>query len=307
MDGEVPSEVLEFFLPEAEEHLQIIIECLLSLEGNSNQEEINRLFRSIHTIKGSAAQVGLHRLSAVAHSLEELIGQMRSGALQPSAAIVDLCLDGVDALRKFLHRGWTDEAEMREAVEPLLIRISELAPEFVANLIAPTPESESVTVGADSHSEGAPLSSTSDEADAKEHADIQAGAALVAASRSAGPPAPSKSVRIALDRLDRMMNAVGELVINRTRMIGRLKELGKLVEVLNFSKARLTGKVSEFQEKHEYSHIGVGHVWTDSVRMARPRGFGSRMPSSPDSATRLAISASWNSIATTTSIFFRAP
>jgi chemosensory pili system protein ChpA (sensor histidine kinase/response regulator) len=62
-------------------------------------------------------------------------------------------------------------------------------------------------------------------------------------------------VRISLDRLDRMMNAVGELVINRTRMLGRLAELSKLVEVLSFSKGRLAGKVSEFQEKHEFNRI----------------------------------------------------
>jgi len=49
-----------------------------------------------------------------------------------------------------------------------------------------------------------------------------------------------------------MMNAVGELVINRTRMLGRLAELEKLADVLNFSKARMSDKVTEFQEKHEF-------------------------------------------------------
>ncbi|HYL46801.1 MAG TPA: response regulator, partial [Candidatus Limnocylindrales bacterium] len=67
----------------------------------------------------------------------------------------------------------------------------------------------------------------------------------------------AKSVRISLERLDRMMNAVGELVINRTRMLGRLAELSKLVEVLNFSKGRLSGKISDFQEKHEFSRLDV--------------------------------------------------
>ena len=38
-------------------------------------------------------------------------------------------------------------------------------------------------------------------------------------------------------------------------MLGRLSELGKLVEVLTFSKSRLSGKVSEFQEKHEFTRI----------------------------------------------------
>src|SRR5207302_7602524 len=65
----------------------------------------------------------------------------------------------------------------------------------------------------------------------------------------------SKSVRIGLERLDRMMNAVGELVINRTRMLGRLAELEKLADVLNFSKGRMSDKVAEFTEKHEFSQI----------------------------------------------------
>jgi chemosensory pili system protein ChpA (sensor histidine kinase/response regulator) len=62
-------------------------------------------------------------------------------------------------------------------------------------------------------------------------------------------------VRIALDRLDSMMNAVGELVINRTRMLGRLAELERLAEVLNFSKGRMSEKIGDFQEKHEFSRL----------------------------------------------------
>src|SRR5260370_40560042 len=77
---------------------------------------------------------------------------------------------------------------------------------------------------------------------------------LVAAKEPAAMP-QSKSVRIALERLDRMMNAVGELVINRTRMLGRVAELERLADVLNFSKARMTDQVSQFQEKHEFGRI----------------------------------------------------
>ena len=52
-----------------------------------------------------------------------------------------------------------------------------------------------------------------------------------------------------------MMNTVGELVINRTRMVGRVAELEKLVDTLSFSKERLQGKVGEFQEKYEFNRI----------------------------------------------------
>jgi chemosensory pili system protein ChpA (sensor histidine kinase/response regulator) len=229
-DGEVGEEVLEFFIPEAEEHLQAVTECLLALEASPNPDEIHRLFRSMHTIKGSAAQVGLHRLSAVAHRVEDLIGQLRDGALHPSAEIVDICLESVDVLKKFLHRQWAGDLEMRASVDPLLAKIAELVPEEAAEARAEYP--------------------------APSKNEKSAGGETASAKREAPQALPqAKSVRISLDRLDRMMNAVGELVINRTRMVGRLSELAKLVEVLNFSKSRLSGKVSEFQDKHEFSRI----------------------------------------------------
>ena len=78
-DGDIPPEILEFFVPEAEEHLQVVQDCLLGIETSSDPETVNRLFRSMHTIKGSAAQVGLHRISRVAHSAEDLIGRVRDG------------------------------------------------------------------------------------------------------------------------------------------------------------------------------------------------------------------------------------
>jgi chemosensory pili system protein ChpA (sensor histidine kinase/response regulator) len=239
-DDEVPQEVLEFFVPEAEEHLQAVTECLLALEGNPNADEINRLFRSMHTIKGSAAQVGLHRLSAVAHRVEDLIGRLRDGLLQPSAEIVDLFLQSVDVLKQFLHRQWPSDADMVAIVDPLLTRIAELAPEEIEEPSAETAAAEASDVPAASAEP------------------IAAGAAPRSPATQALPQA--KSVRISLEWLDRMMNAVGELVINRTRMLGRLTELQKLVEVLQFSKARLTGKVSEFQEKHEFSRIRPNFV-----------------------------------------------
>src|SRR5213075_797739 len=127
-DDEVPDEILEFFQPEAEKHLQIVSDCLLALEGNNNPEEINKLFRAIHTVKGSAAQVGLKRLGAIAHRVEDLIGRLREGEIEPSAAVVDLCLASVDVLKKTLHREWTDEIEMRTEVDSLLGRIAEFAP-----------------------------------------------------------------------------------------------------------------------------------------------------------------------------------
>src|SRR5262249_30078578 len=128
-DGDVRAEILEFFVPEAEEHLQVVTDCLLSLETNPSPDEIHRLLRAMHTVKGSAAQVGLQRIARVAHRAEDLMGRVRDGALRPSAEIVDLCLEAVDALKKFLYRQWSDEDSMQSTVRTLFARIARLVPE----------------------------------------------------------------------------------------------------------------------------------------------------------------------------------
>ena len=241
-DDDVPREVLDFFIPEAEEHLQIATQCLLGLESTPDTEEIHRLFRSVHTIKGSAAQVGLRRLGAVAHRLEDLIGQLRDGALPSSPEITDVCLQSLDALRKFLHRQWASDDEMRLTVGPLLARIAQWIPEELLE--------EAVNAGEGARPEGS-------EGDA-----APAASAHPSPGGSAKPGergAQAKSVRISLARLDDMMNSVGELVINRTRLVGRMAELKKLVEVLGISRKRLSDKVAEFQEKYEFTRLGISN------------------------------------------------
>src|SRR5437762_3303908 len=239
-DEEVPDEILEFFQPEAEEHLQVVSDCLISLEGNNNPEEINKLFRAIHTVKGSAAQVGLKRLGAIAHRVEDLIGRLRDGEIEPSPGVVDLCLESVDVLKKTLHRQWASEVEMRTGIDSLLGRIAEFAPL--------DPEDAEVSAG----SAGA--------AELRHASEVAATTKIATPAKKPGKQSASgtstvKSVRIALARLDRMMNTVGELVINRTRMVGRVAELEKLIDTLSFSKERLQGKVAEFQEKYEFNRI----------------------------------------------------
>ncbi|HEX9234232.1 MAG TPA: response regulator [Candidatus Acidoferrum sp.] len=235
-DDEVPAEILEFFQPEAEEHLQIVSDCLLSLEANHSPEEINKLFRAIHTVKGSAAQVGLKRLGGIAHRVEDLIGRLREGEIDPLPQVIDLCLESVDVLKKTLHKQWGNEAEMRTGVDSLLNRIAEVAPM----------DAEDAPVAAEA-------ATANDSAESETAASAQS--ATPKTGKAPNAAAVAKSVRISLSRLDRMMNTVGELVINRTRMLGRVTELERLRDTLGFSKERLQGKVAEFQEKYEFNRI----------------------------------------------------
>ncbi|HJX00645.1 MAG TPA: Hpt domain-containing protein, partial [Terriglobales bacterium] len=265
-DVEVPAEILEFFVPEAEEHLQIVQDCLLAVESSAaDPEVINRLFRAMHTIKGSAAQVGLQRISRVAHRAEDLIGRIRDGELKPSQQLIDLCFESVDAIKKFVYNQWPDESTLQRSVKSLLDRLSLVAPAADEEKPAlepdtrTTPQAPVQTGDAGSFARSPQpqtLSPTLASAGQLE-ADSEQEPEFIAGLRSMEPAAlpQSKSVRIALDRLDSMMNAVGELVINRTRMLGRLTELERLAEVLNFSKGRMSEKIGEFQEKYEFSRL----------------------------------------------------
>ena len=274
-DDEIPQEVLEFFIPEAEEHLQVVTECLLSLEANPQaSEEIHRLFRAIHTVKGAAAQVGWRRIARVAHRTEDLVGHLRDGLLMPSTEIVNICLESVDVLKQILYRQWPDEAALQHSLQGLLRRIDRWVSEEPEK--APSANSRLATASAASQS-----GNRSEEAAHSEFAEVVRPvsdptseippAVSPAAGASTGPEAIqsplvdppagikalplSKSVRVSLELLDQMLNMVGELVTSRTRMRGRLTELEQLANMLNFSRERMCEKLSEFHQKYESGNL----------------------------------------------------
>jgi chemosensory pili system protein ChpA (sensor histidine kinase/response regulator) len=203
----------------------------------------------------------------VAHRLEDLIGLLRDGALHSNAEITDACLQTVDALRKFLHRQWTSDDEMRSTVGPLLARMARWIPEDLL---------EDASTGEDA----ARPESLETDAEAAPAAPAHASQGGTGKTSDRGPQA--KSVRISLARLDDMMNSVGELVINRTRLIGRMAELKKLVEVLGISRKRLSDKVAEFQEKYEFNRLGNGNSDGGSTEPRKAAGFvqGEQQPAS---------------------------
>ncbi|HMB19939.1 MAG TPA: Hpt domain-containing protein, partial [Spirochaetota bacterium] len=67
-------EYQDIFLEEADEQLQELNQNLLALEkGGTDQEVINNIFRAAHSLKSSAAFVGLSDLSDLAHKMENLL------------------------------------------------------------------------------------------------------------------------------------------------------------------------------------------------------------------------------------------
>ncbi|NGZ05499.1 MAG: hybrid sensor histidine kinase/response regulator [Magnetococcales bacterium] len=104
--AEEDDELLGMFVQEATEHLETIEPDLLTLEergDNTDPEIINRLFRSVHSIKGSAGFFGLSSITKLSHTMENLLGKVRDKSMSVSPAVTDSLLSGLDKLQTMIH------------------------------------------------------------------------------------------------------------------------------------------------------------------------------------------------------------
>jgi chemosensory pili system protein ChpA (sensor histidine kinase/response regulator) len=114
----IRNELLEFFLTEAEEHIGILEKGFLELEQNpSDSSNIHELFRTAHTLKGSAALVKLNTLSEIAHKMEDVLESVRDSQLTINKDIVDWCLHSLDAIKFLISETVNERPEKVELID----------------------------------------------------------------------------------------------------------------------------------------------------------------------------------------------
>ncbi len=109
------SDVHDEFLAEAQEIIEALSRDLLFLdqaqkEGNVQPDLINEVFRGVHTLKGIAGMFGFQTLSAMAHTLEDLLDDLRLGRVQLSQEVLDVLFEGVEGFQRLLGEGADQEA-----------------------------------------------------------------------------------------------------------------------------------------------------------------------------------------------------
>ena len=93
------SKYAALFLAESREHLNACNGSLLEWErAPASVEPVDRLFRSIHTIKGMAATMGYAAVAQLAHSAENLLDALRHARVAATPAVFQLLFRAVDAL-----------------------------------------------------------------------------------------------------------------------------------------------------------------------------------------------------------------
>ena len=121
-------EIRGFFLEEAEELFENINSILLEAEQNGelSEDDITRLFRDIHTLKGGSGSVELEFFAKYIHYLENLIDSLRKGDLKSTAELINFLIEEQDILADIIseeHEGILDLATYKTKLDNLLEKI----------------------------------------------------------------------------------------------------------------------------------------------------------------------------------------
>lgn len=103
LDLEESGDMICEFIGESNDHLATAEDSLLALENSpGNPEEINKIFRAFHTIKGVSSFLNLEDIRTLTHETETMMDMVRKGTLQLDSSVVDAILGSIDASRKLL-------------------------------------------------------------------------------------------------------------------------------------------------------------------------------------------------------------
>jgi chemosensory pili system protein ChpA (sensor histidine kinase/response regulator) len=246
-------EVLDYFLPEAAEHLEAMTTALLAIEGGARDEDtLATVFRAAHTLKGAAYTVGCAPLGDATHQIEDLLDAVREHRLPVTPAVTEAIFAGAAAIKRVLQSGTAVSDEAAQALERATRDLCVLAGSESLRELAGSrsPVEVSELVASDASSDLALPTSAEPPAFVRPE--------FLARLEALPRPAPrvasaltGPSIRVPVERLDTLMNLVGELMIVRSRLDRRLAQLDQVSELLLASRRRLgqVGRDFEFRRQ----------------------------------------------------------
>ncbi|MCR5290646.1 MAG: chemotaxis protein CheA [Treponema sp.] len=97
-------ELLRDFFAEANQQVENLESNILVIENDpTNHDAIDEIFRAAHTLKGGAATVEFTEVSTFAHSVEDVLDEIRSDRLKVDESVVDILLSSIDVIKAMLE------------------------------------------------------------------------------------------------------------------------------------------------------------------------------------------------------------
>jgi two-component system chemotaxis sensor kinase CheA len=255
MDDEL-KEILNEFLVEAQEMIELLDQRFISLESDpNNRGMLDEIFRAMHSMKGSGGFLGFTHLVDVAHRAENILNKLRQGEMAVTPNVINIVLEAVDTVKLLM-------ADIRETGTDTHVSVEAIAAKLDEILATGGPAIPPAAAAADSTATAAPVASTPEtpaaEAppttklgeiliqegsvskeqviEALEQQDrklplgeilVQSGvitertleSALQKQAKPARAGEDDQTIRVETSRLDSVMNLVGELVLGRNRLM----------------------------------------------------------------------------------------
>lgn len=271
-------EIVDEFLVEADELTASLDTNLVKLEATPGDLDLlNEIFRAAHTIKGTSSFLGLDQITTLTHKMEDVLNRLRKSELQVTSAIMDVLLKGLDSLRQLLdnvREGKTAELDLTD----LLVQLEDA---FNDRLVS------------DATSSASPVSSNATRAKKKTtRKKKRQSSGSIAKPDPETPTAPSgdpqaaaitkhlvdKTLRVDVDRLDALMNLMGELVLSRNSLVQTVNKMTtepgpELVDEVNRSTASVNYITTELQLAVMKMRMQpIGKVFSRFPRLVRDLG-----------------------------------
>jgi len=138
MSFSADEEILQDFLVEAGEILELLSEQLVELESRPDDADLlNAIFRGFHTVKGCAGFLQLHELVECCHIAENVFDILRKGERKVDSELMDVVLEALDAVNGMFTQV-RERSPVTAATPELLAALARLAEP--AALVVPEPQ-----------------------------------------------------------------------------------------------------------------------------------------------------------------------
>lgn len=222
---QIRARLIASFRAEQTEHVEKINQGLLALEKNpdgaTQQALLNQIFRSAHSLKGSARAVGMTTSESMGHVMEDILLQAKAGKRPLTPALFDLLYQALDSLEEILKSAEAGKTTPPAKILSLLAQLEEAA----ENPDRPPTSSDTPEIIAST-----PLEERANQpatAAAEPPHDTQA----ALPEPTAPPPTEAsgdETIRVSVSKLDLLMEQFSELLATKIRIEERLTELKAL-------------------------------------------------------------------------------
>ncbi|MFZ0198381.1 MAG: chemotaxis protein CheA [Candidatus Sulfotelmatobacter sp.] len=272
------------FLVESEEFLQRMDQDMVALEATPHDAELlNRIFRALHTIKGTSGFLGFEPIVRLSHRAEDVLNALRKGEAQLTHPMIDALLAARDYLGQMLQdvrEGGLKQYEMESLLKGLeAAQNSRQNPPSLGELLVKKDVISSSTLHAvleeqSSATQPRKLGEMLVEKGLATPSEI--GDALVRQKDIAqtGRTSEASTMRVEASKLDDLMNLIGELVLERNRLMQLSRDLsaGRLaMNEVNSSLSQFSARLSFVTEELQSAGLKTRMVPIETVFRRFPR------------------------------------